>query len=118
MNAEEPMSPRTDDEYVRSLHEAAAVGGASIFAGPDIPDGQPFAQEWKTFKREVSRLLAEGHRGRFAVIKGNEIVSIWDTVRDAEQAARERFGPETLFVQEVQLFVRPLRWGYWRPCRD
>jgi hypothetical protein len=34
-------------------------------------------QEGRTFQRERGRLLAEGHRGRFALVKGDECSRSW-----------------------------------------
>jgi hypothetical protein len=97
------------EELVRAVHQAALLGAVMIDQVPDVPDSEPLAREWKTFKREVGRLVAEGHAGRFAIVKGDQVVSVWDTPRDAEQGGRERFGQESFLVQEVQLFLRPLQ---------
>lgn len=104
------------NELVRAVHEAAIVGGTIIDQVPDPPAGVPFAEEWQTFKREVYRLLCAGNKGRFALIKGNQVVSVWDTQSDAIQAGRERFDQQPFFVQEVQLYVKPIRSGYVRQC--
>jgi hypothetical protein len=76
---------------------------------PDFPPDDPFAAEWKTYKREVARLLAEGHQGRFALVKGDDVVSTWDTWRDACQAGDEKFGHGSFMVHEIQEFERPIR---------
>ena len=60
-----------------------------------------FRDEIATYLRELPRLVEEGHAGRHAVIKGNEIVSIWDTQRDAMQASREKFGLELAPVVKI-----------------
>lgn len=104
------------NEFVRAMHEAAVVGGTLVDQVPDIPDGEPLAEEWKTFKREVYRLMCEGGKGRFALIKGDRVLSVWDTWSDAVQAGRERFGLEPFLIQEVQLYVKPVRSGYSRLC--
>ncbi|HEV3260531.1 MAG TPA: hypothetical protein VG013_26990 [Gemmataceae bacterium] len=104
------------NELVRAVHEAAVVGGTLVDQLPDSPAGEPFAEEWKTFKREVYRLMCAGNKGRFALIKGDQVVSVWDTLRDAIQAGRDRFGQQPIFVQEVQLYVKPIRSGYVRLC--
>jgi hypothetical protein len=85
---------------------------------PDLPEDDPLHCEWKAYKREVGRLLAEGQTGRFALVKGDAVVSVWDTRSDATQAGRERFGRDMFMVQEIQPVVRPLRFGYRRICRD
>jgi hypothetical protein len=48
--------------------------------------------EFATYRRELLRLLNEGHAGRYALVKDDLVVSVWDTVGDALQAAEERFG--------------------------
>jgi hypothetical protein len=58
-------------------------------------------REAETYRREVVRLLAEGHAGRHVLIKGDEVVSIWDTQRDALQAACEKYGLEPFAVIKV-----------------
>jgi hypothetical protein len=105
------MCPISGDELVRALHQAALVGGTMLDQAPDVPAGQPFAEEWQTFKREAPRLVSEGHAGRFALIVGAEVDSVWDTRRDAEQAGKSLLGEKVFLVQEVQLFVRPQRWA-------
>ena len=39
----------------------------------------PNALEWNFYRREVGRLLAEGQEGKFILIKGEDIIGIWDT---------------------------------------
>jgi hypothetical protein len=55
----------------------------------DTSDG-PLSTEWNFYRREVGRLLAEGHEGRWLLIKGEEIIGIWATREEAfaEQTAR------------------------------
>src|SRR5436305_15242225 len=74
-------------------------------AGNRLPDSlQPIATEATTYFRELPRLLREGEAGRWALIKGNEVLSIWDTFRDATQVGHERFGPDGGFLaQKIDL---------------
>ena len=60
-----------------------------------------YEREIATYLRELPRLLEEGHAGRHALIKGDEILSLWDTQGDAIQAGRERFGLEPIFVKAI-----------------
>lgn len=105
-------------DLVLALHEVAIVNGTSLENVPDPPESDPLRCEWLTFKREAYRLIAEGHKGRFALIKADEVVSVWDTRRDASQAGHERFGLEPFMIQEVQLYVRNVRSGYSRVCNS
>jgi hypothetical protein len=60
-----------------------------------------YKQEIATYLRGLPRLLEEGHVGRHALVKGDEILSIWDTQGDAIQAGRERFGLDPIFVKTI-----------------
>jgi asparagine synthetase B (glutamine-hydrolysing) len=60
-----------------------------------------YEQEIATYLCELPRLLAEGHAGRHALVKGDEVLSVWDTQGDALQAGRERFGIEPIFVKTI-----------------
>jgi|SRR5262245_39707399 len=62
-----------------------------------------YEKEIATYLREVPRLLKEGHAGRHALVKGDEVLSIWDTEGDAIQAGRERFGLDPIFVKTIDL---------------
>ena len=54
-----------------------------------------------TYRRELPRLLQEGQAGRYALIKNDQVVSVWDTVGDALQAAAERFGLESVATYKI-----------------
>src|SRR5262249_47221200 len=54
---------------------------------PDVTPGSVLADEWNTFRSELPRLLAEGHEGKFALIKGKQIVGTFDTWEAGYEAA-------------------------------
>jgi hypothetical protein len=58
-------------------------------------------QEWRTFQRERDRLLAEGHKGHFALVKGDEVVGVWPDEDGALTAGYERFGVVSFMVQPI-----------------
>jgi hypothetical protein len=60
-----------------------------------------YEKEIATYGRELPRLLEEGQAGRHALIKGDEILSIWDTQGDAIQAGREKFGLDPICVKTI-----------------
>jgi hypothetical protein len=60
-----------------------------------------FDREWQTFQRELPGLLAAGNEGPFAVIKGDDLIGIWDTEDDALDAGYERLGVVEFLVQPV-----------------
>jgi hypothetical protein len=60
-----------------------------------------YEREIATYRRELPRLLDEGHAWRHALVQGDEILSIWDTQGDAIRAGRERFGLAPIFVKTI-----------------
>ena len=61
-----------------------------------------YEKEITTYVRELPRLVEEDEEGRFALIKGDEILSVWDTFGDAVQAGREKFGLDPICVMKVE----------------
>jgi hypothetical protein len=51
----------------------------------EAPADSPIATEWNFYRRQVGRLLAEGHEGRWTLIQGEQIVGIWDTLEEANE---------------------------------
>jgi hypothetical protein len=73
---------------------------------PDTANGLPasllpLAAEVATYRRELPRLLEEGEGGRFAVIKGDQVLATWDSYRDALQYGYERFGDHPFMAQRI-----------------
>jgi hypothetical protein len=110
------MSRVEHEQRAPGPHQAAVARGTRIDEIPDIPAGEPFAEEWRAFKRQVHRLVSEGKTGKFAVLNGDQLVGVWDTLSDADLAGRREFGGAPFLVQEIQLYLKPMRWGYFRPC--
>jgi hypothetical protein len=82
---------------------------------PDMAPGSQIEAEWNCFRRERPRLLAEGHEGRWVLIKGEEIVGVFDTWREARRAGLQQFGLVPMLVQQLLRCYRPIRAGnYWR----
>src|SRR5438270_39537 len=69
---------------------------------PPPGPNDPLELEWNTYRREVARLLAEGQEGRHVLIKGEEIVGIYDTRDHALEVAYQRFLDEPFFVHQIQ----------------
>jgi hypothetical protein len=66
------------------------------------------AEQWEraqrdleTYRRELPRLLQEGHAGKYALIKDDQVLGIWDTVGDVLQAAGERFGLDPVATYKI-----------------
>src|SRR3954462_9422032 len=74
--------------------------------GPTIPVEKlpekirDMAAEINTYMREMPRLLAEGEEGHYALIQGDTLYSVWETLRDASQAGYEKFGLDGHFVTQ------------------
>jgi|SRR5579872_6432535 len=85
---------------------------------PEMGPGSVGAEEWNLFRREVGRLIQDGHRGRFALIKAGQPISVWDTMKDAVQAGRLLYPQMTCLIQQILPYLRPLRTGFIGQCRD
>ena len=85
----------------------------------DLPPAQPGSQlavEWDFYRREVGRLLEEGHEGRHVLIKGEEIIGIYCTHVEAVSQGYRRFHGQGFLVHEIQAEEKVLRvMGYFRP---
>ena len=69
---------------------------------PEKPLDSPLYHEWNFYRREVGRLLAEGHEGRWVLIKGDAIVGIWDTKDEARAVALARYFSEHSLTQQIR----------------
>jgi hypothetical protein len=85
---------------------------------PDAEPGSPITAEWNLFRREVQRLLNEGFKGKYALVKASKPITVWDTLGDAVQAGEILYGSEPSLVQQILPYLRPLRVGFNRLCRD
>jgi hypothetical protein len=84
----------------------------------DLPPDSPIRQEWNTYRRELPRLLAEGLEGKFALVKGEEVVAVFSTWEDGVRAGRERYGMRPFMVQPIREFEPLMRIrGHSIPCR-
>ena len=52
-------------------------------------------------RREVGRLLAEGHEGRFVLIKGEEVIGLFDTREQALEVGSDRFLLQPKLIQRI-----------------
>jgi hypothetical protein len=56
-------------------------------AGPD----EPLGVEWEVYRRKVADWLAEGNEGRWVLVKGEEVIGIFDTLEAAREEAHKRY---------------------------
>jgi hypothetical protein len=83
---------------------------------PSRPDDP--APEWETFRREVGRLIAEGHEGKWVLLRGDQIIGLFDTEDDAKEEGYRRYMLTGFNVQHVatyQPLLRSRAW-YWYQC--
>ena len=75
---------------------------------PEASGKSPLSREWNCFRREVVRLLAEGHEGKFVSIKDEQVVGLYSSWDEAREAGLRRYLLEPFLVQYI-LTVEPLR---------
>ncbi len=82
--------------------------------GP-IP-GSPITTEWNVYRREVARLLAEGHEGKWIMIKGDQIIGIWNTQEEVDRVRIERYLMQPVLLKQILAREPVLRGGaYLQP---
>lgn len=84
---------------------------------PEDTTGNALAQAWNYYRREVGRLLAEGHAGQWILIKDERIIGIWSTQEEALAELYRRFPKEAALVHQIQERepLLPTPTFMWRP---
>ncbi len=91
--------------------------GSSTIPWTELPPATPgsaLEAEVETYRREVGRLLAEGQEGKYVLIKGAEIVGIYETWEEAQQVGLDRYLLEAHMVRPILSREPVLRVGYYR----
>jgi hypothetical protein len=60
-----------------------------------------FAEEWRTWRREMPNLLATGFEGKYIVIKGNVILGPFEDLGAALAAGHQHYALERFQVRQV-----------------
>lgn len=60
------------------------------------------ARNWNYYLSEASRLLAEGHEGRWLIVHEGAIVGIWDTEDEARTVASVQFLMEPVLIHRIR----------------
>jgi hypothetical protein len=82
---------------------------------PDMVAGSGTNPEWDVFRREWPRWLREGQEGRWALIKGEEVIGIFDSQDEARDAWFDRFENGPILIHQILRKYRTVRAGnYWR----
>lgn len=69
---------------------------------PRDPSDTPAARDWNHYLREVKRLLAEGHEGRWVLIHSETIVGIWESEEETRRIATERYLMEPVLIHQIR----------------
>jgi len=93
MAMEQAIARATDQATAPSLSISLTPSGREAL--------KLFERELVTYLRELPRLLQEGHAWRHVLVKGDEILGIWNAQSEAIQAGSERFGLEPVFVKTI-----------------
>ncbi len=79
---------------------------------------KPLEREIRTYYRELPRLIADGHEGRYALIRDEELLSVWDTLEDAVTAGHDKFGFERFMTQKIRCAIASCWLGISRRKRS
>jgi hypothetical protein len=114
---------------VEQSHREAFQGGGEEPRSPAEPTtlhytelapmapNSPLYHEWNVYRREVGRLLAEGHEGKFVLIKGEEMVGLFRGFEGGVGVGRAEYLLQPFLVQQVREREPVLRIrGYNLPC--
>jgi hypothetical protein len=63
---------------------------------------KPLEREICTYYRELPRLIAEGQEGRYALIRDDDLIRVFDTAEEADAAGHEMFGLERFMAQKIR----------------
>ncbi len=78
---------------------------------PEDTSDNPRAGEWNFYRREVGRLLAEGHEVRWILIHNGAIVGLWDTEDEADRIRLQRFPMQPVLLKQICALEPVLRGG-------
>ena len=66
----------------------------------DLSDG-PLARPWNVYVREVGKLLADGHEGKWVLIADEEIVGVFEDRREATILAYSTYRGRSPMIHQV-----------------
>jgi hypothetical protein len=78
---------------------------------PPLPPDTPFATEWGVLREAMPRLLAEGHDGHAAIVRGKSIVGVYENRTDALLDAMRRFPDGQYIVPYIESRIRVIKLG-------
>jgi len=96
------MIPRTSTENCQERNQDERQLVESLFRETMERQERQLYREWNFYRGDVGRLLSEGHEGRFILIKGEEVIGIWDTQAEAETIARQRYLLQPCLIHQIR----------------
>lgn len=85
---------------------------------PPGSPGTPLYEEWELYRRESARLLSEGHESRWILIKGREILGIFDTHESALREGTKRYRLQPFLIHQIVTREPLLRGPIFRTCHS
>ncbi len=104
---EDKVFERVEGELLDQQKQSPAIHYTEL---PESAPG-PIMAEWNLYRREVGRLLAEGHEGRWVLIKGEDIIGIWDTEEAADRVRLQNFQMRPVLLKQICTREKILRGG-------
>jgi hypothetical protein len=62
--------------------------------------------EWETYRREVGRLIADGHESKWVLIKDDTIIGVFNTLEEVREEGYRRYFPERFLIHQIQTWER------------
>lgn len=66
-----------------------------------MADKNTLSKELKTYEENKTRLIKEAN-GKFVLIKGEEIINVYDTQMDAIKVGVDKFGNAPFLVKKIE----------------
>jgi hypothetical protein len=73
---------------------------------PPSPPDSPRDVEWETYRREVARLIDEGHEGKWVLIKNDAIIGVYNTLEEVRKQGYGRYFPEGFLIHQIQTWEK------------
>lgn len=79
--------------------------GSRTIHFPDLPPLNPsdaLFQAWNTYRKEVGRLLAEGHEGKVVLVYEETIIGLFDQEETALAEGYQRYSSGAFLVHQIR----------------
>jgi hypothetical protein len=76
---------------------------------------KPLEREICTYYQVLPRLIAEGHEGRYALIRDDNLIRVFDTLAEADVVGHDMFGLERFMAQKIRAADLNVLAPYFQP---